>query len=280
MALVPFKSKLFKDCISTSKLILLLHYLVMSLSLRYEVIQDGRCYYYWSRFKRAIYGFYLKQKGINAIILEARSRAGGRIYTVSAAPNSTPVEMGATWFADKHTWFMRLIEELDLSFVTQYQKGASVYELSPSEPPHLFTTPPGELPSYRMAGGSAVIIKRLMEEIGVHVSFHVQISRISEKKDYIEVTDANARIYTAKRVVVTIPPYLLLQSITFSPALPEQVIQVMQQTHTWMGNAIKFAFIYEQPFWRSNGHSGTVLSQSGIATEVYDHTNAAGAALP
>lgn len=39
---------------------------------------------------------YLKKKGIDAFIVEARERRGGRIDTVLAEGNDTPVEMGAT----------------------------------------------------------------------------------------------------------------------------------------------------------------------------------------
>lgn len=40
-----------------------------------------------------------------------------------------------------------------------------------------------------------------------------------------------------------------------------------------MGDSIKFALEYPSPFWREKGYSGTILSQAGIAQEVYDHTN-------
>jgi monoamine oxidase len=40
-----------------------------------------------------------------------------------------------------------------------------------------------------------------------------------------------------------------------------------------MSDSIKFALVYQKPFWREKGFSGTVFSQTGIATELYDHTN-------
>ncbi len=58
--------------------------------------------------------YYLKKAGIDAVILEARERSSGRIFTVSAEGNNTPVEMGATWFAAKHTYLMQLLHELNL----------------------------------------------------------------------------------------------------------------------------------------------------------------------
>ncbi|HZH63754.1 MAG TPA: FAD-dependent oxidoreductase [Flavisolibacter sp.] len=94
-----------------------------------------------------------------------------------------------------------------------------------------------------------------------------------EKQDSIQLTDRNNKTFVAKQVVVTIPPNILAQQIEFHPDLPANLFSVMEQTHTWMSDATKFALIYHRPFWRDSGLAGTVMSQLGIATEVYDHTN-------
>jgi monoamine oxidase len=47
----------------------------------------------------------------------------------------------------------------------------------------------------------------------------------------------------------------------------------MQNVQTWMNGSIKFSVEYEEPFWLQNQFSGTVFSQSGIAVEIYDHSN-------
>lgn len=215
----------------------------------------------------------LKQNRISALILEARSRTGGRTQTFSAPPNNTPVELGATWFADKHTYLMALLKELDLPIFYQYQKGLCIYELTPG-PPQTFIMPDSELPSYRVAGGTSSLIERLVNEIGTDkIRLNTEVIQISEKDDVIELTTTNGSVFTARQVMTTLPPNLLAQKVAFSPALSNDLIRVMQQTHTWMSDAIKFAVLYERPFWRDKGFSGTVLSQAGIATEVYDHTN-------
>ncbi len=64
---------------------------------------------------------------------------------------------------------------------------------------------------------------------------------------------------------------MVAQKIEFIPGLPEALIEVIRNTHTWMGDAVKFAIEYKRPFWRERGYSGTVLSQTGIAQEIYDH---------
>lgn len=219
--------------------------------------------------------YYLKQKGISALLLEARPRAGGRIETLLTPPNATPVEMGATWFAGKHTYLMDLVKELRVAFFPQFQKGLCVYESAGLEPPQLFTMPANEPPSYRIKGGTVALIDRLVTEVGAQkILFQTQVSRLYEQDDCLLLWDKNQNCFSAQHVVVTLPPNLLLKEIAIHAALPAGLLRVMRQTHTWMSDAIKFALVYDQPFWRNKGYAGTVLSQSGIATEVYDHTNA------
>jgi monoamine oxidase len=46
--------------------------------------------------------YFLSKKNISTIVLEASSRAGGRIHTVKGS-HDTPLELGATWFSDLHS---------------------------------------------------------------------------------------------------------------------------------------------------------------------------------
>ena len=40
-----------------------------------------------------------------------------------------------------------------------------------------------------------------------------------------------------------------------------------------MGESIKVALRYKQPFWRTEGKSGTIFSNVGPIPEMYDHSN-------
>ncbi len=219
--------------------------------------------------------YYLKKAGIDAVIIEARERCSGRIFTVRAECNNTPVEMGATWFAAKHTYLMQLLHELNLPYYKQFQKGIGIFESLPSEPPQLFDIPETEEPSYRIAGGTSVIIDTLIEYIGKEkIILGSPISIVSECGKFIEIGNSQGSKYAGKYAIITIPPFLLVaQKIEFIPGLPEALIKVIRNTHTWMGDAVKFAIEYKRPFWREKGYSGTILSQTGIAQEIYDHTN-------
>ncbi|HZH63755.1 MAG TPA: FAD-dependent oxidoreductase [Flavisolibacter sp.] len=112
---------------------------------------NERCHHYWRWFKWLDDCLLPKAKGINALLLEGRGRTGRRIHTLAAPPNDTPVEMGATWFADKHIYLMSLVKELNLSIFPQFHDGLCIYETVLARPPQLFTMPANEPPSYRIA---------------------------------------------------------------------------------------------------------------------------------
>lgn len=218
--------------------------------------------------------YYLKKEGINALVLEARERSGGRIFTAFASGNYTAVEMGATWFTNQHTSFIHLLKELRIPLFKQFQKGLSVFDLYPN-PPQLFDMDGNGEPSYRVSGGTSTVIKALVDAIGRDkILLNSPVKEVLEQKGHIEITTINGEKFTCKNLVFTLPPNLIVaQKISFNPELPAALISTMENTHTWMGNAIKFAMEYSSPFWREKGFSGTVLSQSGIAQEVYDHCN-------
>lgn len=218
--------------------------------------------------------YYLKNSGIDALLIEARERCGGRILTAKAPGNGTALEMGATWFTDKHSSFIRLLEELQLTFFRQFQKGKAVFEFYP-DPPQLFDMTEDGEPSYRIAGGTSSLIKALTAYIGQdRISLNSPIVEVKEKQEHIEVMTLKEEKFSCRRLILTLPPYLIrAQKINFVPELPVALSNLMENTHTWMGEALKFALEYRSPFWREKGYSGTVMSQSGIASEVYDHCN-------
>ena len=74
----------------------------------------------------------------------------------------------------------------------------------------------------------------------------------------------------ARRVIVAVPPNLYSR-ISFEPALPW--LQQQMHQHTSMGLVIKVHAVYERPFWRDKGLSGTGFGAEEVCQEVYDNTN-------
>ena len=108
--------------------------------------------------------YFLKNSNYNVQILEARSRIGGRIYTLRKE-GFAPMEMGATWLGKKHTALMGLLDELQLETFEQRLGNTAVYEPISTSPPQIVQLPPNDQPSYRIKGGSAAVIQRLVDEI-------------------------------------------------------------------------------------------------------------------
>lgn len=81
---------------------------------------------------------------------------------------------------------------------------------------------------------------------------------------------ADKVVVNAKNVVLAVPPNLY-NRIQFVPALPRE--QLIAHQHISMGLVIKVHAVYERPFWRDKGLSGTGFGGGRVVQEVYDNTN-------
>lgn len=81
---------------------------------------------------------------------------------------------------------------------------------------------------------------------------------------------ADSVIVKAKNVVLAVPPNLY-HRIQYVPPLPRE--QMVAHQHISMGLVIKVHAVYETPFWRDKGLSGTGFGGGHVAPEVYDNTN-------
>ncbi|MFB0909411.1 MAG: NAD(P)/FAD-dependent oxidoreductase [Flavobacterium sp.] len=218
--------------------------------------------------------YLLQKKKIDVLILEANTRIGGRIETVTGTTGAT-MEMGATWFSKPHQHLIALLDELKIEYFKQHTQGISFFETMSFVPPQKFEISDAEEPSYRIVGGTATLIEKLVAEVGIqNIKTQTKVTAIKEVDNHLEVTDSNGSLYKATRVISTLPPHLLIQTITFEPHLPDSMQQLARRTHTWMGESIKFAVEYASPFWRENNYSGTLFSQASIIQEMYDHSTA------
>lgn len=216
--------------------------------------------------------YFLKDTKLRICILEARPAIGGRIRTIYK-DQVAPQEMGATWLGRQHAALRPLLEELGLETFEQVLGKKAIYEPISTSPPQLVTLPPNDAPSYRIKGGTSRLIQTLASNCAhANLLLNQEVVSLSERGDQVLVATKTAQ-FSAPLVVSTIPPNLLLNQIAITPSLPLALKQVMGRTHTWMGESIKIALAYANPFWRAANSSGTVFSNVGPISELYDHSN-------
>lgn len=214
----------------------------------------------------------LRNSGWSVQLLEARDRIGGRIDT-RYEQDGAGVEMGATWLGKKHTALNKLLEQLEIDIFPQQMGKTAIYEALSTSPPQLVTLPPNPDPSYRIRGGSTLLVRKLADALlPEQIKLEQVVQHIRAENGQVIVQTDKAR-FTAEVVVSTLPPYLLLNTIRFDTPLPEPLSQIAEATHTWMGESIKVGLTYKQPFWRNPKLSGTIFSNVGPIPEMYDHSN-------
>ena len=218
----------------------------------------------------------LQDSGRTITILEASERLGGRILTENYG-NGTTLELGATWLGRKHGHLNSLLSELGINIFEQVLGSTAFYEPISTSPPQIVSLPPNSDPSYRIQHGSYSLIDKLASKLKdqIQLQLNHKVTHIKKTEDNL-IVNTNSGQHTTKMVISTIPPNLLASSVQFSPSLPKEVIRIMRHTHTWMGDSIKIGLTYEDPFWRKGNWSGTIVSNVGPVTELYDHSNSKG----
>lgn len=122
----------------------------------------------------------------------------------------------------------------------------------------------------RVIGGMQQVSQRLAASLGADVHLNAPVRKIQWSDTGVTVfADGNLEVH-ADRVVLAVPPNLYA-GISFDPPLPRRRHQMHQ--HMSMGFVVKVHAVYETPFWREKGLSGTGFSDTDLVSEVYDNTN-------
>lgn len=214
--------------------------------------------------------YILKKEGFLVKILEANNRIGGRIYTKKV--HSTKVELGATWLWRYNPELLKLCQALNISLFEQQMKGDALFEAMAANSPQRFEIPKNQEISYRVVEGTSTIIEKLRAHLtDDEIEINQKVIKVESTSSSIKVNTQN-KTFAADVVISTIPPQLLVNSIAFSPKLDSDLMQIANNTHTWMKGSIKFAIVYKKPFWKAQGLSGVGFSNVGPFTEMYDHS--------
>jgi len=216
----------------------------------------------------------LTQQGIKFILLEARDRIGGRIHSIKKEDGAV-VEMGATWFFPHFNNLFKLLKHIKVELEGQFMKGYTMYESEKKIPARKIYSS-GDDDMFRIKGGTSQIVEKLYENIEKDkVLLEQKVTEIRKSSEGMEVI-SNGQIFKSRRVVTTVPQQLLANTVKFSPALSSDVMGIMKNTHTWMGDSVKGAVTYKTPFWKENNLSGALYSNVGPFVQMYDQSSSEG----
>lgn len=121
----------------------------------------------------------------------------------------------------------------------------------------------------RVIGGMQQVSERMAADLGEDVVLNAPVRSISWDQDSVRV-EADGVSVEARRAVMAVPPNLYSR-VSFNPPLPRRQHQMHQ--HQSLGLVIKVHAVYDTPFWRADGLSGTGFGAAELVQEVYDNTN-------
>jgi len=216
----------------------------------------------------------LRKQNIPFLLLEAKSTLGGRISSQPIEKDSDlSIDLGPTWFWPHQQKMIQLINELGIEYFDQYTQGDALYQLRSSLTPSR-TQGAGALLSYRIKGGMAKLITALAQTLlpeTVKKNHHVSdIEHINNHWHISARTNGSEQKFQAKRLVLAMPPRLIVNYLTPEKYLSKNIIQSLAKQQTWMSGQAKFVAVYEKPFWRKQGLAGQAFSQIGPMVEVHD----------
>merc|ERR1711915_683579 len=200
-----------------------------------------------------------------------RNRIGGRIHTLQQSDGAL-VEMGATWFFPHFKNLYNLLKQLNVELEGQYLKGYTLYESDINSPVRKVYSN-GDDDMFRIRGGTKQIVDSLYRKIDQSkVMLGQTVKEIRQVENGMEVTVKGATVYKSDKIVTTVPQQLLVSNVAFTPSLSKDLVSVMKNTHTWMGDSVKAAVTYRKPFWKEEGLSGALYSYSGPFIQMYDQS--------
>lgn len=228
----------------------------------------------------------LHRAGLDFMLLEARERPGGRVLTVNAGgrPDEDGFDLGPSWFwPDRQPAIGTLVRELGLESFPQNAEGDVVFERMLREAPHRLSGLRQDEQSLRLAGGSGALIRALVTDLPPdRLRFGAQVFKMHLAEAAVEVTvqrnDGRREIVNAGQVIAALPPRLLAATVRLEPSPEPETLRLWQDTPTWMAPHAKFFALYDRPFWREAGMSGTAQSFVGPLAEIHDATTDSGRA--
>lgn len=130
------------------------------------------------------------------------------------------------------------------------------------------TSTTGGAQERRFRRGAQSISLGLAARLGDRVRLAAPVWSVQHRADQVTVSGGGPQV-TAQHAVLAIPPTLAGQ-LRYDPVMPPHRSQLTQRTP--MGTVIKVLCSYPSPFWRADGLSGQLLSDTGPVRVVFDNS--------
>ncbi|HSH02498.1 MAG TPA: FAD-dependent oxidoreductase [Anaerolineae bacterium] len=211
--------------------------------------------------------YYMEEAGVDWVLVEARPRYGGRIYTTSSQP---PIDLGPTWFWEEHQRVRWWADKLGLAVFEQTQRGKAMFQPEVGGRVMPFQLDWQEPIAYRLEGGMGGFVTRLVERLPTErIMLGTVVEKVVMGADGLSVV-TNKGVYGGKIVFNSLPPQLAARTIKYKPDLPMVVYEALTHCPTWMGNGMKVGLAYRRPFWREKGLSGYAIAHGGPVNQFQD----------
>ena len=120
----------------------------------------------------------------------------------------------------------------------------------------------------RFVGGSQRIALRLARRLGKRVVTGAPVRALEQSRGRVRAVCDRVTV-SARRAIVAVPP-AVTPFIRFDPVLPGPRAQLLQRFP--MGTVVKCMAVYPKPFWRDEGLTGQVTSDTGPCKITFDNT--------
>jgi monoamine oxidase len=184
----------------------------------------------------------------------------------------------AAWL-DKNLLSQQARDMLDMALAGPYTSAASevsllwvLYQMASGGGPDFVVSNKDGAQDSRPVGGMGAIYRPMAAELGDALQLSQPVRNIAQDAEGVTVRSDDLTVRVG-RVIVAVPLAIASQ-IGYEPTLPIDRLFLHQRMPG--GAIVKTSVVYDEPFWRTQGLSGTTASPGSLATLTIDACTDAG----